>query len=51
MQNGIEGYFPLKNIPHVSKRHTLTYQASSRHFLFIAEHDKCGRATLLCETS
>jgi hypothetical protein len=24
----------------------LTYQASSRHFLFIAEHDKCGRTII-----
>ncbi len=44
MQNGIEGYFPQKIIPHTLSRCALSYQASSRRFLFIAEHDKCGRA-------
>ena len=44
MQNGIEGCFPQKIIPHALRRCALPYQASSRHLLFIAEHDKCGRA-------
>jgi hypothetical protein len=46
MQNGIEGCFPQKNIPHTLRRCALSYQASSHRFLFIAEHDKCGRTIL-----
>ena len=44
MQNGIEGCFPQKIIPHTLRRCALSSQASSRRFLFLAEHDKCGRA-------
>jgi len=45
-QNGIEGYFPQKIIPHAVSRCEMSYQASSRHFLFLAEHGKCGRTNI-----
>ena len=45
MQNGFEGCFPQKIIPHTLSRFALSYQASSSRFLVIAEHYKCGRAT------
>ena len=44
MQNGIEGCFPQKIIPHTLRRRALSDQASSGRFLFSAEHYKCGRA-------
>src|SRR6266852_1451301 len=46
MQNGIEVCFPQKIIPHTLSRCALSYQARSRRFLFIAEHDKYGRASI-----
>ena len=42
MQNGIQGCFPQKIIPHTLSGYVLSYQASYRRCLFIAEHDKCG---------
>src|SRR5438477_1106836 len=44
MQNGIEGCFPPRIIPHTLRGCALSSQASSRRFLFRAEHDNCGRA-------
>jgi hypothetical protein len=44
MQNGIERLYPQNNHLHILSRCALPSQASSRRFLFIAEHYKCGRA-------
>jgi hypothetical protein len=49
MQNGIEGCFPQKIIFHTLRRCVLSFQASSRRFLFIVEHDKCGRTDFVEE--
>lgn len=51
MPNGIEGCFPQKIIPHTLSRCALSYKTSSSHFLFIAEHYKCGRAKPLDRSS
>ena len=47
IQNGIEGEFPRKIILHTLNGYAPSWQAYSRYFLSLAEHDKCRRTEIL----